>query len=64
MKTLIVYYQKSIDKYPNYIIDYTEEIDNGILKIYRVKRETHYDSQLLAVYKSWDFYKIETMDET
>jgi len=60
MKTLVVHYSGSIDKYPNYPVDHTLEIDHdGILRICRVTREAQYETEEIAVFFNWDFYKIE-----
>jgi len=60
MKTLVVHYSGSIDKYPNYPVDHTLEIDHdGILRICRVIREAQYETEEIAVFFNWDFYKIE-----
>lgn len=60
MKTLVVHHCNSIDKYPNYPIDYSLELDkDGILRILREYRDVQYETDEIAVYRSWDCYKIE-----
>jgi hypothetical protein len=60
MKTLVVHYCNSIDRYSNYPIDHTLEIDHdGILRVCRVSRKEQYDTEEIAVFFNWDYYKIE-----
>jgi hypothetical protein len=59
MKTLCVYYCNSIDRYLNVFEDYIVEFKDGLLQIGKIKRDVEYDFDIIAVYRNWDFYKIE-----
>lgn len=40
--------------------DYMLELDDGgLLRVIKEIRAINYDSQEVAVYKNWDYYKIE-----